>query len=141
MVGRAVEAQVDAERDRCPCRVLLAAVEANLRGASGVSSRLGGSSRRAVEGGREALTLLAGFVLSFSKILSDCCLVARLLMVTVILGDVVCWYRRRRTARGRERMSTVWSWSWSLKHVVVAPIQDKVGRLFRIAILASTRVR
>lgn len=53
------------------------------------------------EGGREALTLLAGFVLSFSKILSDCCLVARPLMVAVILGDVVCWYRRRRTARGR----------------------------------------
>lgn len=30
VVGRAVEAQVDAERDRRPCRVLLAAVEANL---------------------------------------------------------------------------------------------------------------
>lgn len=41
--------------------------------------------------GREALTLLAGFVLSFSKILSDCCLVARPLMMTVFLVDFVCW--------------------------------------------------
>lgn len=83
-----------------------------------------------MEGGRGALTLLAGFVLSFSKILSDCCLVARPLMVTVILGDVVCWYRRRRTARGREKMSTVWSWSWSLKHVVVAPHSGESGPPF-----------
>ena len=36
VVGGAVEAEVDAKRDRCPCWVLLAAVEADLlAGSSG----------------------------------------------------------------------------------------------------------
>ena len=56
--------------------------------ASGVIDKGGGEEGH---GGGRAPTLLAGFVLSFSKILSDCCLVARPLMVTVFFGDFVCW--------------------------------------------------
>lgn len=64
VVGRAVEAQVDAERDRRPCRVLLAAVEADLQDASGVSSRLEGAVEGKGEGGAD---LVGGLRLELLK--------------------------------------------------------------------------
>jgi len=74
VVGGAIEAQIDAQGDGRPGRVLLAAVEADLGAVS-----MCRQSRRADTG---RLALFAGFDLSFSKILSDCCLDARPLILT-----------------------------------------------------------
>jgi len=74
VVRGAVEAEVDAERHRRPRRVLLAAVKAYL-----MAPRVSTSPKR--DGRVPGLTLLAGLDLSFSKILCDCCLVARPLIL------------------------------------------------------------
>lgn len=82
VIGGAVQTQVDAERHRRPCGILLSAVKAYLGRqwhalvlVSQVPSRP--CSR----------TLLAGFVFSFSKILSDCCFDARALILGGGAGD------------------------------------------------------
>lgn len=50
MVGRAVKAQVDGERNRRPCRVLLAAVEADLYTHRGVAVSMLLTIREAIQG-------------------------------------------------------------------------------------------
>lgn len=77
VVGGAVEAEVDAKGDRSPCWVLLAAVEADLLQGRAVSFLDLWEPLIAW-----AYTLLAGFALSFSKSLSDCCFVARPLILS-----------------------------------------------------------
>lgn len=90
VVGGAVEAQVDAKGHRRPGGVLRAAVEAYLWAQAGVSGQRWGLEDR---GGR---TLLAGLVLSFSKIFCDSCLVAAMV----------------RDARGRGRAFGVRGGRW-----------------------------
>ena len=105
VVGGAVETQVDAKGDRGPGRVLLAAVEADLGGSVSTCD----ASRR--ECGRDdcgrLLALFAGFVFSFSKSLSDCCLDARPLMLAIVLwfflGRVGSSGRQPREGRGEDR--------------------------------------
>lgn len=86
MVGRAVEAQVDAKGDRRPRRVLLATVKADLR-------NLPLASREAWHGMISAApplpTLFAGFDLSLSKIFCDCSLLAS----GALISTVVLWVR------------------------------------------------
>lgn len=101
VVRGAIEAEVDAEGDRRPCRVLLATVEADLPSQTNTKVSPGpgrlpglqlqatikaaewrGASRR-----RVLLALLAGFDFNFSKIFSDCCLLARTLILAVYLAE------------------------------------------------------
>lgn len=79
VVRGAVETEVDAERNGGPGGILLAAVEADLLAQVAVSTinALGGVSMSLAA----SLALLAGFDLSFSKILSDCCFEARPLIL------------------------------------------------------------
>lgn len=118
MVRGAVETEVDAEGDGRPCRILLAAVEADLAvQAQSVYHecryRDRNPSRRvksAIEHVCRLLALLAGLDFSFSKIFSDCCLVARALILAG-LGSVQerrlsCLYpdvSRTKFARGKKK--------------------------------------
>jgi hypothetical protein len=75
VVGGAVKAEVNAKGDRCPCRVLLTAVETDLMEGAQESAYL--SSVCAIGVSRSIHTLLAGLDFVFSKNFSDCCFVAR----------------------------------------------------------------
>jgi hypothetical protein len=89
MVGGAVEAQVDAQGNRGPGRVLLAAVEANLASVCQYlfycRARSQPHEACGKKGGGGSLTLFADLDFNFSKILSDCCLDARPLILAAFL--------------------------------------------------------
>ena len=79
VISRAVETKIDAKRNRGPCGIFLATVEADLQGKNDQylkectdGSEADGSCRR--------ITLLAGFDFSFLKMSCDWVLVARLMM-------------------------------------------------------------
>lgn len=72
MVGGAVQTQVDAKGDGRPRRILLAAVETDLQ-----RSQRQHIYRDSICICDVSLTLFAGFDLSLSKILIDCCFDAR----------------------------------------------------------------
>lgn len=87
VVGRAVQAEVDAKGDRGPGRVLLVAVKAYLHAFRQWKSPSGHAENRTVGD-----TLFAGFAFNFSNILMDSCFGAREVMVAI----------RRGSARGRK---------------------------------------
>lgn len=82
VVRGTVQTQVDAERNRRPSRILLSAVKAYLgRQWRALSLEIQSLPSRSV-----FHTLFAGFNFNFSNIFSDCCLVARPLILAGCLA-------------------------------------------------------